>query len=169
MTSSKEDTRERLLAIKDETRRISVDGLMDRIPIFRDEEDRLLVKNCLKRLREREIKAALEKHHAVEQSLLFLVYKYQEKLVKAQRDYRYHVATERNHLFESSGLAISKAESRVEAMESTQELWQQAQAVEAQYEFLRNMSFAARNRLRAIEHLANYERLEHKLDSVTPL
>ena len=149
----------------DAVHRISVDGLVERIPVFTDEQDRLLVKNCLLRLREKEIKTALETHGSVDQSLLFLVYKYQEAHAIAQRNYRHHVAAEKNHLFESSGLAIAKAEARVEAMIGTQELLSKMQSAEAQYEFLRNMSFAARNRLRAIEHLANYERLEHKLDT----
>lgn len=139
--------------------------IFEDIPVFTEEKDRHLMKKCLLDLSEDNLDTALRSHGSIEQTLVFLCYKYQRILAAAERELKAHESRERTRLFEGGGWAVEKAKAKVDSMDRTIELTEVRDEAEARYDFLRNMTFAARNRLRALEHLANQERLEQRIDS----
>lgn len=128
-------------------------------------EDVVLIQQLTAKMRDTsDVKRALGEQVEIEMALASLTATAQVAWQAADRAARSAEAAELDALFVGSNLAVDKAKARVGADQKVAGLKACAGRFEAGLDFLRNLQWVARDRMRVLEHLANYERLEQRID-----
>jgi hypothetical protein len=138
------------------------------VPVDLRPDDIVLVKDVIGFITndsDGDVKLSLWSHSKVEATVIYLLGHYDSEAKAKVRiaDRMFHDTRER--WMNGSGFTVARVESLATKDPLYQTALQEAEAASNRSEYIKNLTYAVKNRLRALEQLANNERLEQRLDS----